>query len=98
MLNWFTISFLPVQQFSSDVINVSLILVFLFFCFKTSLIVLHVFRQSFLNIANLFLKYVFLDSLILYMHQLIFEYFISQLIFCCWITFINFVRAVFFFA
>ena len=29
------------------------------------------------------------------MRQLIFEYFISQLIFCCWITFINFVKAVF---
>ena len=36
---------------------------FLFLDFKTSLIVLHCFLQSFLNIANLFLKYVFLDSL-----------------------------------
>ena len=33
MLNWFTISFLSVQQFPSDVINVSL--VFLFLSFKT---------------------------------------------------------------
>ena len=65
LLNWFTILFLSVQQFPSDVINFSLILVFLFLDFKTSLIVLHVFLQSFLNISNLFLKYIFLDSLII---------------------------------
>ena len=64
-LNWFTILFLSVQQFPSEVINLSLIIVFLFLDFKTSLIVLHVFLQSFLNIANLFVKYVFLDSLII---------------------------------
>ena len=63
--NWFTILFLSVQQFPSDVINVSLIIVFLFLDFKTSLIVHHVFLQSFLNIANLFVKYVFLDSIII---------------------------------
>ena len=65
LLNWFTILFLSVQQFPSDVINLSFILVFLFLDFKTSLIVLHVFLQSFLNISNLFLKYNFLDSLII---------------------------------
>ena len=64
-LNLFTILFLSVQQFPSDVINLSLIIVLLFWDFKTSLIVLHVFLQSFVNIANLFLKYVFLDSLII---------------------------------
>ena len=57
---------------------------FLFLDFKTSIIVLNVVLPSFLNIANLFLKYVF------YMRQLIFEYVISLLIFYCWITFINF--------
>ena len=56
LLNWFTVLFLSVQQFPSDVINVSLILVSLFLDFKTSLIVLHVFLQPFLNIANLFVK------------------------------------------
>ena len=61
LLNWFTIAFLYVHQFPSDVIH----LLLLFFDFKTSLILLHVFLQSFLNIANLFLKYVFLDSLII---------------------------------
>ena len=65
LLNWFTILFLSVQQFPSDVINLSFIFVFLFLDFKTSLIVLHVFLQSFLNISNLFLKYNFLDSLII---------------------------------
>ena len=65
LLNWFTILFLSVQQFPSDVIHFSLILDFLFWDFKTSLIVLHVFLQSFLNISNLFLKYIFLDSLII---------------------------------
>ena len=65
LLNWFTILFVSVQQFPSDVINLSFIFVFLFFYFKTSLIVLHVFLQSFLNISNLFLKYNFLDSLII---------------------------------
>ena len=65
LLNWFTIAFLSVQQFPSDVIHLSLILVLLFLDFKTSIIVLHDFLQSFLNIANLFLKYVFLDSLII---------------------------------
>ena len=84
LLNWFTILFFSLQQFPSDVIHLSLILVFLFLDFKTSLIVLHAFLQSFLNIANLFLKYVFLGF---YMRQLIFEYFISLLIFYCWITF-----------
>ena len=59
LLNWFTIAFLSVQQFPSDVIHLSLILVLFFLDFKTSLIVLHDFLQSFLNIANLFLKYVF---------------------------------------
>ena len=49
LLNWFTILFLSVQQFPSDVINLSFIFVFLFLDFKTSLIVglLHVFLQSF---------------------------------------------------
>ena len=56
LLNCFTIAFLSVQQFPSDVIYVSLILVLLF---------LDYFLQSFLNIANLFFKYVFLDSLII---------------------------------
>ena len=65
VLKWFTILFLSVQQFPSDVINLSFIFVFLFLDFKTSLIVLHVFLQSFLNISNLFLKYNFLDSLII---------------------------------
>ena len=59
LLNWFTILFLSVQQFPSDVINLSFIFGFLFLDFKTSLIVLHVFLQSFLNISNLFLKYNF---------------------------------------
>ena len=45
LLNWFTILFLSVQQFPSDVINVSFMFVFLFLDFKTSLIVLHVFLQ-----------------------------------------------------
>ena len=36
-----------------------------FFNFAKPLIVLHVFLQSFLNISNLFLKYNFLDSLII---------------------------------
>ena len=53
LLNWFTILFLSVQQFPSDVINLSLILVFLFLDFKTSVIVLHVFLQSFLNYIKL---------------------------------------------
>ena len=66
LLNWFTILFLSVQQFPSDVIHLSFIFVFLFLDFKTSLIVLHAFLQSFLNISNLFLKYNFLDSLINY--------------------------------
>ena len=65
LLNWFTILFLSVQQFPSDVINLSFIFVFLFLDFKSSLIVLHVFLQSFLNVSNLFLKYNFLDSLII---------------------------------
>ena len=66
ILNWFTIIFLSVQQFPSDVINLSFILgFFLFLDFKTSLIVLNVFLQSFLNISNLFLKFNFLDSLII---------------------------------
>ena len=65
LLNWFTILFLSVQQFPSDVIKLSFIFVFLFLDFKTSLIVLHVFLQSFLNVSNLFLKYNFLDSLII---------------------------------
>ena len=50
-LKWFTILFLSVQQFPSEVIHLSFIIVFLFLDFKTSLIVLHVFLQSFLNIA-----------------------------------------------
>ena len=54
LLNWFTILFLSVQQFPSDVINVSFIFGFLFLDFKTSLIVLHVFLQSFLNISNIY--------------------------------------------
>ena len=52
LLNWFKILFLSVQQFPSDFINVSFIFVFLFLDFKTSLIVLHVFLQSFLNISS----------------------------------------------
>ena len=52
LLNWFTIFFLSVQQFPSDVIHLSFIFVFLFLDFKTSLIVLHVFLQSFLNISK----------------------------------------------
>ena len=35
LLNWFTIAFLSVQQFPSDVIHLSLILVLLFLDFKT---------------------------------------------------------------
>ena len=65
LLNWFTILFLSVQQFPSDVTTLSFIFGFLFLDFNTSLIVLHVFLQSFLNISNLFPNYNVLDSLII---------------------------------
>ena len=57
-------SFLSIQQFPSVVINLLYTADFLLVLFRTSLMVFHVFLQSFLYRSNLFLKYDFLEVLI----------------------------------